>query len=563
MSKPRRDRIKVSPNKAKHNKSKSVERVSQNKARSPLQSRIDAEAPLFAAPDPAASLPAKPDPVASGPTASESAVSLPAASDPSLSDRPVSLPEESLPTAADTASSLSEQRRQASLSGRTYHITTFGCQMNKSDSERVAGMLDAHGAAPAAGLGDADIIAFMTCCVREAADERLYGQVASLKNSGALIAVGGCIGQRDAGELAQRMPHVGVVFGTHNIESLPALLARALGERRPVVEVISNKEASQLGHPHHDPERPVRREHPWHAWLPVMTGCNNFCSYCIVPYVRGRERSQPFEGVVAEARHLIEDGVSEITLLGQNVNSYGRDLYGRPRFAELLHALGSVGVERLRFATSHPKDLLPETIEAFAQVPAIMPALHLPAQSGSDRILEAMNRRYTAGQYLQLVDQVKEACEAAGKGPVAFSTDIIVGYPGETEEDFEQTLALVRAVGFAQAFTFVYSRREGTPAASLRDEMPPEVIQGRFDRLVALVQQSAWDFNQRFLDKEMPVLFEGASKRDASILAGRGPGNQTVHAPLPEGMRSEDFAGRIHPVRLDEARTWYLRGTLL
>jgi tRNA-2-methylthio-N6-dimethylallyladenosine synthase len=434
--------------------------------------------------------------------------------------------------------------------------------MNKSDSERVAGMLDALGAEPACQQGDADLIVFMTCCVREAADERLYGQVASLKNAGKLVAVGGCIGQRDAAELARKMPHVSVVFGTHNIASLPALIEEALESSAPVVEVVSNKAAALREQPETGQLLPTRREHSWHAWLPIIAGCNNFCSYCVVPHVRGRERSQTFEVLVAEARRLVADGVREITLLGQNVNSYGRDLYGQPRFAELLYALAEVGIERLRFATSHPKDLFPLTIQAFADVPALMPALHLPAQSGSDRILKLMNRRYTAEQYLDLVEQVRAACKTAGKEPVAFSTDIIVGYPGETEEDFEQTLALVRAVGYAQAFTFLYSPREGTPAASLPDTTPREVIQERFDRLVDLVQQSAWRFNQHFLATELPVLFEGASKRDAHQLTGRGPGNQTVHVPLPEGAEASDFAGCILPVRITEAKTWYLSGQL-
>lgn len=435
--------------------------------------------------------------------------------------------------------------------------------MNKSDTERVAGMLDALGAEPALGQDDADIIIFMTCCVREAADERLYGQVASLKNSKALIAVGGCIGQRDANELAKKMPHIGVVFGTHNIVNLPALISKAMQFKKPVVEVVSNEDAAKLEQPALGLDTPTTREHDWHAWLPIMTGCNNFCSYCVVPYVRGRERSMAFEEVLSDAKRLVSEGVREITLLGQNVNSYGRDLYGEPRFAELLYALEASGIERLRFTTSHPKDLSRDTIQAFAEIAAVMPALHLPLQSGSDAILKTMNRRYTAQQYRDLVTQIQSACEASGKGTVAFSTDVIVGYPGETAEDFEQTLALVKAVGFAQVFTFIYSRREGTPAASLVDDTPREVIQERFDRLVDQVQKSAWTFNQQFLDKEVLVLFEGASKRDNQILAGRAPRNQTVHAPLPEGRPIADFAGKLLPVRINEAKTWYLRGTLL
>jgi tRNA-2-methylthio-N6-dimethylallyladenosine synthase len=289
-----------------------------------------------------------------------------------------------------------------------------------------------------------------------------------------------------------------------------------------------------------------------------MTGCNNFCSYCVVPYVRGREKSRPLEEVVDEAKRLVAEGVSEITLLGQNVNSYGRDLYGEPRFAEVLRAVGATGIKRLRFATSHPKDLSDATIAAFAEVEAVMPQLHLPVQSGSNAILKAMNRSYSVEHYLTLIDKVR-----AVAGDVALSTDIIVGFPGETEADFEDTLDLVRRVGYAQAFTFIYSKRDGTPAATLEDATPREVIQERFDRLVELVQASAWNQNQKELGLVVPVLFEGLSKRDPHILMGRSPKNQTVHAGLPEGSSAAAFTGTFADVRIEEARTWYLRGTLL
>lgn len=448
------------------------------------------------------------------------------------------------------------------LMGTTYHVVTFGCQMNKSDSERIAGMLDALGALPSTGIEDADLIVFMTCCVREAADERLYGQVASLKNANAFIAVGGCIGQRDAAALVEKMPHINVVFGTHNLAHLPALIAQAHVTGKPVVEVVDTTDEAANARALDGKGTAPRREQAWHAWLPIMTGCNNFCSYCIVPYVRGREHSLPFNEVVDEAKRLVDDGVREITLLGQNVNSYGRDISGKPQFAELLAAISTVGIERLRFATSHPKDLLPQTIEVFASTPAIMPALHLPVQSGSSRILKEMNRHYTAQHYLELVEQVKEASRGANKGPVAFSTDIIVGFPGETDEDFEQTLALVKEVGYAQAFTFIYSKRAGTPAAKLVDDTPRQLIQERFENLVELVQQGAWDFNQQFCGQTLPVLFEGVSKRNETILTGRGPQNQTVHAELPAGQQASSYAGTIHPVAITEAKTWYLSGSL-
>jgi tRNA-2-methylthio-N6-dimethylallyladenosine synthase len=467
--------------------------------------------------------------------------------------------------------------------------------MNKHDSERVAGMLDALGLLEAATLEEAHVIIFMTCCVREAADTRLKGQVASLKNLpcptaeapffGAahiqrIIAIGGCIGQRDGAVLIEQLPHVNVVFGTHNIAQLPHLIFAALSKGAAQVEVLEDAPVKDDGQqrpavleaaaaastnpttPISATELPSHREHAWHAWVPIMTGCDNFCSYCVVPYVRGREKSRPFEEILAEVEQLVAEGVQEITLLGQNVNSYGRDLYGAPRFAEVLRAVGASGIARLRFATSHPKDLSAETIAAFAEVPAVMPQLHLPVQSGSNAVLKAMNRSYTAEHYLRLIEAVRVACTAANKD-VAFSTDLIVGFPGEREADFEATLKLVRAVGYSQAFTFIYSRRDGTPAAALEDSTPREVIQERFDRLVELVQASAWEQNQRELGTVLPVLFEGASKRDSCILAGRSPKNQTVHAVLPEGRTANEYAGRILDVAVEEARTWYLRGRLV
>ncbi len=441
----------------------------------------------------------------------------------------------------------------------------FGCQMNKHDGERVAGMLEALGAHEVADADQANIVVFMTCCVREAADVRLLGQVASLKNlvSNPIIAVGGCIGQRDGEKLVQQIPHIDVVFGTHNIAHLPLLIAASLEDGSKQVEVIDDAASKELSVDiEAATDLPTQREHAWHAWVPIMTGCNNFCTYCVVPYVRGREKSRPIEDIVSEAERLIGEGVLEITLLGQNVNSYGRDLFGEPRFAEVLRAVGATGVKRLRFTTSHPKDLSADTIAAFAETPSVMPQLHLPVQSGSNSILEAMNRRYTAEQYLKLVRAVRKACEEQGKD-VVFSTDIIVGFPGETEADFEATMDLVREVGYSQAFTFIYSKREGTPAADMTDDTPHEVIQQRFDALVELVQESAYQQNQRDLDTVIPVLFEGTSKRDPKMLSGKSPKNQTVHVPLPQGSAAKDYAGSICEVHINEAKTWYLRGSLV
>jgi tRNA-2-methylthio-N6-dimethylallyladenosine synthase len=438
----------------------------------------------------------------------------------------------------------------------TYLIRTFGCQMNKHDSERVAGLLSAQGMSPVAVAEDADVVVFMTCCVRENADERLRGQARSLKSTkagrpGQLIAVGGCIGQRDGEKLLEQVPHLDVVFGTHNVASLPALLETARRQRLPQVEVLTAARgfASDL---------PTEREHPWHAWVPITIGCDNFCTYCIVPYVRGREVSRPIEQIEAEVRSLVADGVREVTLLGQNVNSYGRDLYGEERFARVLHAVAGTGVDRIRFATSHPKDLSADTIAAMANVPAVMPYLHLPIQSGSNRVLQAMNRRYTRESYLQLVDSVRTAVP-----DLAISTDVIVGFPGETESDFDDTIDVIRQVGFDQAFTFIYSPREGTPAADLADRVPRELTQPRFDRLVELVHASALSNNRRLEGSVQPVLFEGVSKRDDHTLAGRTPTNKVVHVSVPMGRTGGEFAGQILDVEITEAQTWFLGGRLL
>lgn len=432
--------------------------------------------------------------------------------------------------------------------------------MNKHDTERIIGMLEGLGALQVETYEEADIIIFMTCCVREAADIRLMGQVASLKNlplrqgcplSKRLIAVGGCIGQRDGSALTDKLDHLDVVFGTHNLKSLPRLLERAMVEGGHQVEVLERSDDFPT-------ELPISREHDWAAWLPIMIGCNNFCSYCIVPHVRGREKSRPFEDVIEEARSYVDEGVKEITLLGQNVNSYGRDRYGEPRFAELLRAVDETGLERLRFATSHPKDITDEVIGAFGSLRSLMPAIHLPVQSGSDAILKDMNRRYTTERYREIIKKLRKACP-----DIALSTDIIVGFPGETEEDFQRTYDLVEEVGYTQVFTFLYSKRSGTPAAEMVDETPSEVIQERFERLVDLVQAKASEQNQRDKDALVDVLVEGSSKRNEGILTGRSPKNQTVHFPQPKGIALDDLVGRIVPVQIDTAKTWYLAGSMI
>ncbi|MDZ4654528.1 MAG: tRNA (N6-isopentenyl adenosine(37)-C2)-methylthiotransferase MiaB [Coriobacteriia bacterium] len=434
-----------------------------------------------------------------------------------------------------------------------YFVRTFGCQMNKHDSERIVGLLEADGMLPAESPEKADVVVFNTCCVRESADERLYGQVASLKalktggRPDVLIAVGGCVGQRDGMRLREQLPHVDVVFGTHNIESLPALL-EAARQGRPSVQVLDRGEtfASDL---------PSRREHPWHAWVSITVGCDNYCSYCIVPYVRGHERSRPLAAVIAEAENLVADGVVEITLLGQNVNSYGRDLYGQPRFAEMLRAVASTGIERIRFATSHPKDLSDETIRAMAEIPQVCNYMHLPVQSGSNRTLTAMNRVYTREHYLDLISKLRFAIPG-----LAVSTDVIVGFPGESDEDFADTLDLFKQVGFDQAFTFIYSAREGTPAASLPGRVSKTVTRERFDQLVEVVQSSAAAANERIVGTTQRILLEGCSKRDENMLTGRTDTNKVVHVPADSGGTATRKPGTFIDVYIEQAQTWFLLG---
>jgi len=447
-----------------------------------------------------------------------------------------------------------------SFSETTFFVRTFGCQMNKHDTERIQGMLEGIGYLQAGTAEEADIVIFLTCCVREAADIRLMGQVASMRNLALrknsplqkrIIAIGGCIGQRDGEKLLDNLPHLDIVFGTHNLPSLPSLIGAAIDDGKHHVEVVESSTDFST-------DLPTSREKDWAAWLPITVGCDNFCSYCIVPYVRGREKSRPIEEITEEAANYVKSGVKEITLLGQNVNSYGRDLYKSPQFYQALQKVDATGIARLRFATSHPKDLTDEVIEAFSTLPSLMPALHLPVQSGSNRILSAMNRNYTREHYLGLIKKLKSVCP-----DIALSTDVIVGFPGESEQDFEETCQLIEEVGFTQVFTFIYSRREGTPAAKLQDNTPAEIIQERFERLVKIVQDQAWKQNQADLGKTVEVLVEGCSKRDASLIAGKSPKNQTVHAKLPSEINADDLAGSFVKVKINEAKTWYLFGEIV
>jgi tRNA-2-methylthio-N6-dimethylallyladenosine synthase len=442
---------------------------------------------------------------------------------------------------------------------RRYFIRTFGCQMNEHDSGRAAGMLETLGYRPVDSELDADLVLLNTCAVRENADNRLYGTLGHLKSlkdekqaagDDLTIVVGGCLAQKDGATVAEKAPWVDVVYGTHNLPDLPALLAQADSAAIPVVELIEQLETFPSA-------LPAKRSVRHHAWVSIAVGCNNACTFCIVPSLRGPERSRRIGEIMDEARALVADDVVEITLLGQNVNSYGRDLAGASRFAPLLRELGTIdGLERIRFTSPHPRDFTEEVLLAMAETPNVMPHLHLPLQSGSDRILRSMRRSYRQRRYLALVERTRQLLPDA-----ALTTDIIVGFPGETEEDFQATLDVVAQVGFDQAFTFQYSPRPGTPAAERQDEfIAPEVMRDRYKRLEELVRQQSREVHEGLVGTVQELLIESPSKTDASRWSGRTRGNHLVHLPAPEhlpGERSSFAPGDLVTTTVVEAATNY------
>jgi tRNA-2-methylthio-N6-dimethylallyladenosine synthase len=441
---------------------------------------------------------------------------------------------------------------------RKYYVRTFGCQMNEHDSERIAGLLEADGLEAADGLDDADVVVLNTCCIRENADNKLYGNLghlASVKQQrpDLQIVVGGCLAQKDRDLIREKAPHVDVVFGTHNVHRAAELLheARDVG---PLVEILDEAVAEGEAFPS---ALPVHRELPYAAWVTIQIGCDNSCAFCIVPSVRGKEISRPFDEIVDEVRGLAADGVVEVTLLGQNVNSYGRDLTRRrPLFAELLGAVGAVdGIRRVRYTSPHPKDLRPETIEAMAASPSVCEHLHLPLQSGSDRVLAAMHRGYTAERYLARLAAARSAMP-----DLAVTTDIIVGFPGETDDDFERTLEVVAEAAYDSAYTFVFSPRPGTQAAERVDDfVPAEVTAERFERLRVVVERSALAKHRARVGQTEEVLVEGPSKKDPAVLSGRTRQNKLVHFPSAQPLRVGTFAD----VRITAAAAHYLTGELV
>ena len=442
------------------------------------------------------------------------------------------------------------------MDSRSYEIRTYGCQMNEHDSERLAGVLEQAGYVPVAAGRPADLVVFNTCAVRENADNRLYGNLGHLRpakvaNPAMQIAVGGCLAQKDREKIVARAPWVDVVFGTHNTGSLPVLLERARVEAESQVELLEALEVfpSTL---------PARRESAYSAWVSISVGCDNTCTFCIVPSLRGRERDRRPGDILAEIRALVDEGVVEVTLLGQNVNSYGRE-FGEPTaFAQLLRACGGIdGLERVRFTSPHPRDFTDDVIAAMAETPVVMPALHLPLQSGSDAVLRRMRRSYRRERYLGIVDRVRAAMPQA-----AITTDVIVGFPGETEADFEQTLDVVRAARFAGAYTFQYSKRPGTPAAEMPDQMPAEVVAERYQRLVDVQEQVSLEGNQAQVGRVVELLVtEGDGRRDRATArrSGRAPDNRLVHF-RDDGLPPEDRPrpGDMVTVRISRAAPHHL-----
>ncbi|MCW2607294.1 MAG: tRNA ((37)-C2)-methylthiotransferase MiaB [Frankiales bacterium] len=423
---------------------------------------------------------------------------------------------------------------------RTYEVRTYGCQMNVHDSERISGLLDEAGYVPAAAGSTPDVVVFNTCAVRENADNRLYGNLGHLKpvkdsHPGMQIAVGGCLAQKDQATIVARAPHVDVVFGTHNVGSLPVLLERARVEQQSQVELLESLEVfpSTL---------PARRESTYSAWVSISVGCDNTCTFCIVPSLRGKEEDRRPGDVLREVEVLAAQGVLEVTLLGQNVNSYGRSFGDRQAFGKLLRAVGAVpGIERVRFTSPHPRDFTDDVVDAMAETPAVCPSLHMPLQSGSDVVLKAMRRSYRSERFLAILDRVRQ-----GVPDAAITTDVIVGFPGETEADFAETLRVVEASRFSGAFTFQYSPRPGTPAATLADQVPKQVVQERYERLVALQDRITALGMEQQVGRTVEVLVGEGGKKDApGRLTGRARDSRLVHLAAAPGVRPGDVVETV------------------
>jgi len=437
--------------------------------------------------------------------------------------------------------------------GKRYFIKTFGCQANVRDEEILSGYLSLAGLTATADEKEADLVVINTCAVRENAEEKVYGEIGKFKesrkkNKDFILCVSGCMMQEEkvAEKIMKSYPYVNIVFGTHNVPDILNLLAEHLETKKDLVKVLSfsGDIIENL---------PSKRSDPYKAYVNISYGCDKFCTYCIVPYTRGRERSRPLTDVLAECRLLVEEGYQEITLLGQNVNSYGKDFHDGTSFATVLEAVAKLGIPRLRFMTSHPWDFTPAMLEVIARYPNIMKCIHLPVQSGSDEILREMGRRYTREQYLSLVQRIRDKIPE-----VAITTDIIVGFPNETEEEFEDTITLCQEVNFDAAFTFIYSPRKGTPAASIKDNVSDEDKHKRFNRLLTVVEASVTSHSAPMVGKTYAVLVDGPSKKDEAVLSGYTENGKPVNFPGPAYLR-----GEIVEVKILEDHAFSMRGELV
>ena len=432
-----------------------------------------------------------------------------------------------------------------------YHIKTFGCQMNEHDSEILAGILEKMGYAPVHDVDKADIILLNTCCVRETAEHKVFsylGRLRSLKekNPDLIIGVCGCMTQQEgmASRIRHLFPYVDLVFGTHNLHRLEEYLTRISGAREHVVEIWPSPGSITEG-------LPIKRKAGVSAWVTIMYGCNNYCTYCIVPYVRGRESSRRPEEIIAEVKALAQNGFKEITLLGQNVNSYGKDLEERLDFAELLKRLEEIErIERIRYMTSHPRDFNDQLIETIASSSKVCEHFHLPVQAGSNKILKKMNRGYTREDYLNLVAKIKTVLPRS-----TITTDIMVGFPGETDDDFEQTLDLVRQVRFDSAYTFIYNTRQGTPASKMAEQVPEENKRQRIQTLIRLQNGISLEKNREYVGSTEEILVEGKKVKDELYLCGRNRGGKMVFFPGEESL-----IGQIVPVKIEKAHLTHLVG---
>ncbi len=436
--------------------------------------------------------------------------------------------------------------------GKTYYVKTYGCQMNVHDTENIKAILEEMGFKENDDMEKSDLILLNTCAIRENAHNKVFGMIGRLKHlkedrPGIITGVCGCMAQEEVvvDEILNKFKFLDFVFGTHNIDELPAILYEAISKNKTFIDVKSI-EGDIVE------DMPVKRDSKYKAFVNIMYGCDKFCTYCIVPYTRGKQRSRRIEDIIKEVESLKKDGYKEVTLLGQNVNAYGKDLNLDYDMSDLLELVAKTGIERVRFVTSHPWDFTDKMIDVIGKYPNIMPYIHLPLQSGSDRILKLMGRRYTKESYLELFDKIKKAVPNA-----SITTDIIVGFPGENDDDFLETLDVVNKCKYDSAFTFIFSPREGTPAAKMKDDTPLSVKEERLHRLNEVVNKYALEANQKYLDKEVPVLLENVSEKDDSMLAG-----YTDTMKLVNVKASKEYLGKIVNVKITDVKTWSMDGEI-